>query len=167
MDWVKVILASTLVSAVVTWLSNIYLSNQSFKREYHKQLISKRLKAYETAERVLQTLGGYMVTDKGESIPRAFWDRNAYVEFLAITIHSIQQAMWLSHDIKRILENINYLCTQAAFDYQLAPQESKQKDFQRAGLFLDSKLSESRNELLLQLREDFLKIHKIEAFDKI
>lgn len=164
---VTVILSSALVAAIVSFVSNYVIQNLNYKQEYHKQLISKRLKAYEAVENVLQILGGHAITENQESIPRVFWERESYIDFMQRLIYAITQSVWLSHDVTTILENINATCTKASFDFNLAKPESSKIDFVKAGLALDSKLLEYKSELFVQIRHDFLKLHNIEAFNKI
>lgn len=162
----EVIAASSVVAALVTWFSNIWLSNRNYKQEYYKQLISKRLAAYQSVENVLKILGGHSITENQESIPRAFWNREFYIDFSAQVIHALTQSVWLSHDVTCILENINATLTKSSFDFKLEKAKDE-RPFHLAGLGVDATLQQYKADLFKQLKNDFNKLHDIEGFNKV
>ena len=163
---VEIILTSSLVAGIVggliTWFSNHRLQRGTFRNEYYKQLITKRLKAYETVEALNKFLMQTVTMNSGDTYPIMFHSADKFVDSMVLHAKASEDSVWLSHDITDILSTINHLVLLANEKYKL--QGASPDHYRKAGIEMFAKIVEVRQDLHNQLRSDFKDLHKIESF---
>lgn len=176
---VAVALTSSVVAALVSFISNTIIQRYQFRNEYYKQLLAKRLAAYEATERVLTSL--IVVADyepKGDegqfqkfTLNSILFSKQRHEEWFSLLAEAMNRSLWLSHGTTKVLTKLNALLMSikakirygAGEEVRLQSHDERVKAHNIAKEFT-TKLTEVQEALDRQVRIDLRSLHNINSF---
>ncbi len=172
-------LTSSVVAAVVSFVSNSIIQRTQFRNEYHKQLLAKRIAAYESVERVITSLmvnGTFDLKESGKEtikfkVNNILMSKENYDECFRIFIEAMNKSLWLSGATTRALKHINeeLLLISDKLRFPDNGQKKSKTYEERATTYsflqdLSAKLSELSGNLSRAVRSDLRDLHNIDNF---
>ncbi len=95
------------VGAVLTWLVTSIQQAKTFKNEYYKILIQKRIESYEDADAFLDRFRLALQDNKGRVYHSCFEGPEWYSNLIVATVGLIQKKMWLSDELQEQFRILN------------------------------------------------------------
>ncbi|WP_420592196.1 hypothetical protein [Bacterioplanoides sp.] len=151
------ILSSSFLAATVTSLASglfsLKLKKNDFLYDFHKNILDKRIMAYETVESIIASLRGSIVDQDGLSYHQVFsFGNEEFINHLILIQSAMKQGMWLSSDITKHINQINYIYLNA------------DEDLIEFGKDNYESIANERNNLENVFARDISKLHEIEPF---
>lgn len=138
-----------------------FLNHKSYKNDFYKKIIDKRLDAYEKAEKILNELRLVIIIDN-KHLNVVFKDKQTYLEFSLLLKEAAISSHWLNYDIVNIFNQINEVTSTNKFDNAINPG-----DFQSAGFDCYKELTDYTIKLEELLFEIIIQLHKVKKFVKV
>ena len=160
------IITTAVLSSVLTVLGSIYIAKLTYKYEYHKKLINKRLEAYERVGNFLSTMKIMTYSqEENNSSPLLFSSGiEGLNNIIMHTIIPVQGNIWIGNSLKQALTELNVflmnLYTVSEIDEN--PNEMLSK---LASVNL-VKIREMRNNIELIMVNDLRELHNINRLFK-
>jgi hypothetical protein len=160
------IITTAVLSSVLTVLGSIYIAKLTYKYEYHKKLIDKRLEAYERVGNFLSTMKIMTYSqEENNSSPLLFSSGiEGLNNIIMHTIIPVQGNIWIGNSLKQALTELNVflmnLYTVSEIDEN--PNEMLSK---LASVNL-VKIREMRNNIELIMVNDLRELHNINRLFK-
>jgi hypothetical protein len=160
------IITTAVLSSILTVLGSIYIAKLTYKYEYHKKLIDKRLEAYERVGNFLSTMKIMTYSqEENNSSPLLFSSGiEGLNNIIMHTIIPVQGNIWIGNSLKQALTELNVflmnLYTVSEIDEN--PNEMLSK---LASVNL-VKIREMRNNIELIMVNDLRELHNINRLFK-
>lgn len=149
---------STFVTLAVTLFFNWFLQSKSYKEEYYKKIIDKRIQNYEMAENLLRKMRLWH-TFEGKEYHSFFDSWQAFGIFYKEIIKIVEVGFWLDKAILTEFLELNGL-----FYSITITCNTNQTDSKKIGISYFDELCRYSKAIEKSLYEDFKKLHKIRAF---
>lgn len=173
-DIITLILTSSVVSAIVSIFANSFTQKVSFRNEYYRQLIAKRLAAYQSAEIVLMQLmpqSIYNIVDSktGEKVSlkliSPMMSKSHYDQCFKFFEETMQQSLWINSETTATLLELNSVLIDIPTELDLKENNMsfKFEDIERAKE-ISTKLRKLNGRLSTQIRDDLSQLHDVHAF---
>lgn len=113
-ETIKILLASSLiagiVSTIVSYITSIRLKKVDFKNEYYKEILKKRLHAYEFIENQIAVLKSVVLGDDGKPYHYIFGQGEIeFLKFQKNLMLAISYSLWIDEDSTKTLDEMNNL----------------------------------------------------------
>ena len=152
------ILSGGLLTALITYLLDVFKSKSEYKRDYHKKIIDKQFAVYERVEEFLNLFSTAVTAYKdNQLLYTIFGEANPlqtkYVELLNFFTKS---NIWISERLRDSLIAINRFILENGID--LTKVEDGKKYYQQIG--------ELRDNALIVWKKDLVKLDNFRNFKK-
>ena len=159
------VLSSSLLAAAFTSLAtglfSMYLKRKEYENDYFKEVVQRRLAAYEFIESQIAMLKSSVLDYDGRSYHLIFgMGRDQLAGFEQNLLLAISKGVWIGDETGDLLIELSriFLTTDRGDESEEALKEAgKQR-------YLD--IHEIRSRLEMSVRNDFLEIHKVQRFLK-
>nr|WP_319401658.1 hypothetical protein [uncultured Carboxylicivirga sp.] len=113
-ELIKIILTSSviagLVSAIVSYFTTLKLKKYDFKTEYYKEILKKRLSAYQHIENQIAVLKGDAMDSDGKAYHMIFNEgETKFIEYQQNLFIAIAYSLWIDDETVKQLEKLNHL----------------------------------------------------------
>ncbi len=137
------ILSSGIITVLVTFMTNLWLNNNNFKKEYYKKLIDKRLEAYDMLETVNRILNIFAYDKKFNGVYfLAFSDLEYWSKLNQAMFQAMLYIRWhgeatqktlhqLSLILAKVGENLGNSFTQEKLETEVSPYLKEILDLKR------------------------------------
>lgn len=163
---IKIILASTVISALISSLISSFFSvrlkNIDYKHTYYKEVISKRLKAYEFLETQVAVLKAIVLDEEDNKTFHMIFNKS-YDDFLTFQQNlylAMSFSLWINESTVKVMQDLNDLFL------HLNTEVEKSENIQEVGKAHYKVLSELRKKLEISVRRDLLELHNLDKFLK-
>ena len=168
MNLIEIALTSSLiagtVSALISYFFSIRLKKIEFRNNYFKEIIERRLDAYNEIDVFVSLLKAVIVDDNtGEAYHFILGQTSQkFIEAQKNLQQSILKSLWIEEKTSSKLEEINYLF----FNIILEINNKKDDEVIKVGKKYYKRISDLRFDLENCLREDLFNLHKIDRIFK-
>ena len=168
MNILEIALTSSLiagtVSSLISYFFSIRLKKVEFKNNYFKEIINRRLDAYNQIDTFISHLKAVVVDEKTGEAYHFILGQNSqkFIEAQVNLQQSILKSLWIDENTSSKLEEINYFF----FNIILEIENKKQEEIILIGKKHYNKISDLRFDLENCLREDLYSLHKVEKIFK-
>jgi hypothetical protein len=153
---IGIILSSSVLSALLSAIASHLLSGREYKRDYHREVVRRRLDAYEHVQHVIRLLRRVVYQDDGRTAHMAFASGSeGVIELMGLTL--LAEDLWLDPPIRDLLVAINR-------ELQKVPTHGSRDDIFRTGEKLRVPLAELRLALEAATCESLRDLHNIDLF---
>jgi hypothetical protein len=104
-----IILSSSLLSAFITGIITFIIHNQNFKKDYFKELLKKRLSAYESVENIYSILNVVGKDDDNRKYHFCLKSSDSVANLLLLLSTALKQSAWIKQDTINYLVIVNSL----------------------------------------------------------
>lgn len=162
----QIILSSALVtsilSSVATWLIGNHALNKSFKNDYYKLVINKRMEAYQYIDNQLKTMKLTTLDDDAKAYHSMFYGNMQIVYDNQRDIMLARaNGIWLSNDMENALSELNKLL----FDINQDITDDIDSNVVIAKKYY-TQVADTREKVEKQLRKDMLVLYDVKRFLK-
>lgn len=161
MDILAIVLASTVISAIVSALVGGWFSLRSKQNEYanvyYKMILERRLAAYEEVERLITAIKVAVIDDDQKPYHMLFSQDDDHVNVYKTLLGIMLKALWLTDDLFELTRQLNLLV------YTGTPGESGLIEFGKKNYIA---VAELRKKLELLHARDMLTLHDVPSFLK-
>ena len=158
------ILTSSFLSAGLTAWVNWRIQNNNYKNDFYKKLLDKRIKAYESVERLICSLKQLVHIKESELCNQFCYLGKDHFDRFIISI-TAQDSFWLNDDISGKITQFNIFIIQK-ISYKIDKTKNPDEELIRLGIVNRDKIKEKRLELEDLLYQDLKGLHKIKSFIK-
>ncbi len=164
MNTITIILTSSVVSALISSLINSFFSfrlkNLDYKYTYYKEILSKRLNAYQFLETQVAVLKAIVLDEEdGRTYHMVFnQSYDDFVEFQKNLYLAMSYSLWINEKTVHSMQQLNDLFL------HLNTELESGNDLQETGKIYYKQLSRARKELEISVRKDLLELHKLDKF---
>jgi hypothetical protein len=158
------LLGSTVLSAVVSSAVTLITSALQYRRDYYREVIRRRLEAYESVHRVLSELRflqyrkGAEAHHQAEVFHTAFASGEDGVAALdALLQQAMGESLWLDDRTRNRLVSLNRLLLRV-------PKSGTPEEIISAGIAIRDELTAERERLELTTAQSLGRLHKIRSF---
>ena len=154
-------LSSSVLAAALSIAGNHVLATLQFRREYYKEIIKRRLAAYEALDHLIAQLRPLTYDNQGRLAHFVFAaGQHANLEALAAFKSVLSHALYLSDELRADLVHLNVQLL------GLPPDASEQQAFE-VGASKYEELSAMRQHLETLAARDLVTLHKVRKFLKL
>lgn len=162
---VKIVLASTvisgIISALISYIISVRLKNIDYKNEYYKKILDKRLDAYKYLENQIAVMKTTVMDDEdGKAYHFIFGSgSDGVIEFHKNLVVAMSYSIWINDKTVKIMEDLNqyfYLISSVNDEKQIV-SKAKRDYHKIAGL---------RKELEKSVKSDLFNLHNLDEFIK-
>ncbi len=162
----QIILSSALVtsilSSVATWLIGNHALNKSFKNDYYKLVINKRMEAYQHIDNQLKVMKIAVLDNDAKAYHSMFYGDQKIV---CANQHELSLArangIWLSNDMESTLSELNQLLFEISYDIT----DDIESNVVVAKKYY-TQIADTREKVEKQLRKDMLVLYDVKRFLK-
>lgn len=149
-----------LLSAGLTFLTTWRIKKIDYRNEYYKNIINKRLQAYQFVENQIAVLKSSIIDSEDKLAYHVIFsfDRDKFFEFQNNTHLALSQSVWLDEITIKNIEKLN------EFFFQINEDSS---DLVKLGKQYYHKLAGLRNEIEKSLVAEIYQLHEVEKFIKL
>lgn len=161
---VTLILTSSLLSAGLTAFVNWVIQKRSYRNEYYKKLLDRRIDAYEEVENLVARLTG-MVNVGGGKVCNLICHMgyDTFATFLISIMIPIRKAFWLSDDLAGMLTELNVFLINE-IDNKIDENGDSGKQLIELGILNVESIRTYRKNIQSQLYKDLKDLHNIKKF---
>ena len=155
-------LVTSILSSVATWLIGNHALNKSFKNDYYKLVINKRMEAYQHIDNQLKAMKIATLDDDARAFHSMFYGdqktiyANQHDLFLARA-----NGIWLSNDMENALSELNQLL----FEINQDITDNIDNNVALAKKYY-TQVADTREKVEKQLRKDMLVLYNVKRFLK-
>lgn len=155
-------LVSSILSSVATWLIGNHAQNKSFKNDYYKLVINKRMEVYQHIDNQLKAMKITTLDDDAKAYHSMFYGDQKIV-FANQHELSLARAngIWLSNDMENALSDLN----KVLFEINQDITDDIESNVALAKMYY-TKVADTREKVEKQLRKDMLELYKVKRFLK-
>lgn len=163
MDFLNVILTSSIIasifSAIISYVVSKRLKVIDFKNEYYRELVKKRLAAYQSVENFISVLRGVILdeTDKKAYHVIFAFGYSEVINKQAELMNSIANGIWVDNDTMIKLERLNSLF----FNINSKTLKKSNEEVINIGKEYYQKLSDLRFELEVATKKGLYDLHDV------
>lgn len=92
-----------LIAPLITGYFNIFVKKKEFENEYFKQIVSKRLEAYEELNKLIYILKGSVQDNDGKAYHLIFQDEKNFMDFYALLYNNRINSFWFSENLNQYM----------------------------------------------------------------
>lgn len=170
-DVINLILANVVISGIIStaisYFVSVKLKDLDYRNEYYKQIIERRLNAYENLERPISDLKGIILnTEVLDQNPYQIFMSNGeegFLEFQYYFMNAFSNSIWLDDKTITNLEDLN----QIIFVISNEIIEKSEQEIVDIGKKYYAKLSEVRFHLENSMKEGLYNLHDIKKALKV
>ena|SRR5438132_6967114 len=151
------LISSSVLAALVSLAGNHLLAQLQFKREYFKEIIAKRLSAYEQIDELIGILRMTTYDDAGRIAHVVFLNKAIYDRATLIAAAAIGLSLYVSEPIRENLSKINLILLKL-------PHKASESEAFEIGVVEREVLSGIRQTLEYVVASDLLELHKVRRF---
>jgi hypothetical protein len=156
-------LSSSVVASSVTFIFNRYLHRDTYKKEYYKRLIDKRMDAYSAVEKLSNSIKPKVMTDRG-IIPLIMAGGHDEFAIFLISIIPVQhKSMWLSDEIGKLISELNVFLINE-IDNKIDENQDVQVQLNELGRIHLNRFRKFVNDIETQMFKDLTSLHNIPEF---
>ncbi|WP_339700911.1 hypothetical protein [uncultured Marixanthomonas sp.] len=166
-ETIKILLASGviagIVSAIISYLTSIRLKKMDFRNEYYKEILKKRLNAYEFIENQIAVMKSVVLDDDGKPFHLIFGQgESKFYEFQQNLMLAISYGLWIDNETHETLDEINNLF------FNLNNHVNKKNDsvIEEIGKKYYNRVSELRMKLEKNAKKGLYDLHDIKKVFK-
>ncbi|WP_166964332.1 hypothetical protein [Yeosuana marina] len=166
-DTIQILLASSLlagiVSAVISYWTSIGLKKLEFRNEYYKEILKKRLHAYEFIENQIAVMKAVALGDDNKPYHSLLGNgEKEFYKFQENLMLAISYSLWIDKKTNKTLEEINSLF------FNIGNHIHKKSDFEieQIGKKYYDRISELRMQLEADLRNGLYDLHDVKKIFK-
>lgn len=155
MEMLEVIIGSSLIAAIVSGLLSMVQSNIEYRNEYYKKIIEKRFQSYEMIERVLYFFSTSVTDNKDNKMYHVIFgeENNSFASEYYLLITKLSKSnIWISEKVSNELNKLNYFIIENNINFMNIEDGKKYYKV----------LGDIRNDILIVVKKDILKLHKVE-----
>ncbi|MFA6922879.1 MAG: hypothetical protein WC223_01375 [Bacteroidales bacterium] len=160
LDIISIILTSSLLSSGLTGFLTWLIRKNDYKNEYYKELIRKRLEAYEFLENIL---GHLSITTYEENTKEKyhvlFVDKQLYAELFKQIAIALKFNLWISENTRKTLIKLNVF--QIEIGNNVLNINIPNETIIPVAIENYAKICEIRKELRNNILDDFKNLHKV------
>lgn len=155
-------LVSSILSSVATWLIGNHTQNKSFKNDYYKLVINKRMEAYEHIDNQLKTMKITTLDDDAKPFHSMFYGNQKTIsENQNNLIIARANGIWLSNAMENELSELNKILFD--INHEITDDIANNVSIAKSYYY---KVAASREKVEKQLRKDMLELYKVKRFLK-
>ena len=164
----QIVLTSVVVSSIITAVLNAFFvffqKNMEYKREFYKVIIDRRIKAYETVEKLLGNFSTYRSTasenhqDKSYECFLPDEENTDPLQLIFTDFDNIYKAQpWISRDLMKEIHQFN------GFMIKVYGEISKSEyiEYEKLGILHYNEIRNIVSRIRSILGKDWLKLHRI------
>ena len=161
------VLSSSILTAAFSKIIDFVFKNFDFKKDYHKKIIDKRLKAYDLLDELIQLMVGDIKskTSKDKLYNQIFYDESTYMQFAHALQKATTQRIWYSTKTGQLITEFQTLISRSYIESEIEVK-SKSYIYNQWGILLFTEVNIFQKELEKALRDDLKKIYKVDKFLK-
>lgn len=156
-----------LISTLVSFFVSVKLKDLDFRNEYYKQIVERRLEAYQNLEIIISELKGIVLdTEHPNSLPYHMFmseGEDGYYKFLNNFMHSSSDNLWLDDTTNDVLEKLN----QITFVIGNEIKEADEEQIVEIGKKYYNLLSEIRFNLENSMKDGLYNLHNVKKALKV
>ena len=156
---VALVFSSSVLAALISLAGNHVLAQLQFKRDYFKEIIGKRLNAYQQVDELIGILRMTTYDDSGRIAHALFLNKAIYERATFIAAAAVGLSLYLSESIRDTLSKVNFILLKL-------PQNASESDAFDIGVAERDALSELRQKLEHLVAADLLELYKVRRFLK-
>lgn len=161
-ETIKILLASSvvagIVSTIVSYITSIRLKKVDFKNEYYKEILKKRLHAYEFIENQIAVLKGVVLGDDKKPYHLIFGQgENKFLEFQKNLMLAISFGLWIDENSNKTLDEMNNLF----FNLNNHIHKKNDSEIEEIGKQYYKRISELRIQLESNVKKGLYDLHDI------
>jgi hypothetical protein len=158
-ELVALLISSSVLAALISIAGNQFLAQLQFKRDYYKEIIAKRLNAYQQIDELIGILRMTTYDDKGRIAHALFVNKHFYDRATMLSATAIALSLYLSEQICDSVSKIN-------FSLLKLPGNATESQAFEIGVTQRKQISELRRKLEHQVGWDLLELHRVKRFLK-
>jgi hypothetical protein len=152
-----IILSSSLVTALLTKLADLWIHKDKYKKEYYKLVLQRRLKAYELIDEYISNFGT-MTMVENKLCPTFMFLPDSF-DILFVRMAEIKkQSLWYSSDLDKKLSTLNELL------YNISTRKENGEHLEKIGLEILEELRDIRDGVSDSIRKDLLDLYDVKGF---
>ena len=171
LDVVNLILANVVVSGIIStamsYFVSVKLKDLDYRNEYYKQIIERRLNAYQNLEKPISELKGILLdTTKLDQEPYHMFmsiGKSGFYEFLACVMNAFSDNLWLDDETNDNLEHLNQVLLVIGNEIS----DKSDEEIVHIGKNYYDKLSETRFHLENSMKQGLYNLHDVKKGLKI
>jgi hypothetical protein len=156
---VALVFSSSVLAALISLAGNHVLAQLQFKRDYFKEIIGKRLNAYQQVDELIGILRMTTYDDSGRIAHALFLNKAIYERATFIAAAAVGLSLYLSESIRDTLSKVNFILLKL-------PQNASEGEAFDIGVAERDALSELRQKLEHLVAADLLELYKVRRFLK-
>jgi len=151
------VLSNSVLAALLSISGNHLLAKLQFKRDYFKELIAKRLHAYQLVDEIVGILRWVTYDDAARIAHVVFMNAAVHERVNSLNATAVGLAMYLSEDVRASLSELNFLLL------QLPDKATESEAFSITATHRDALLT-VRLQLERAVAADLLTLYKVGRF---
>ncbi|MGI4727891.1 MAG: hypothetical protein ACRYGB_04900 [Janthinobacterium lividum] len=160
----SIILGSSLISALLTNLVNVFIQRNNYKNEYFKKLIDRRIDAYENVENLVSKMKiMYLLENEQLCNLILALGKNHFDEFSISIAPTITKSFWLDDKISALLTKFSACIVNEIYN-KIDQTQIVETELQRLGCKNRIAIQKIRYEIKELLYKDFDHLHEIKTF---
>lgn len=148
-----------LISPLLSGYFNIFVKNKEYQNEYFKQIVSKRLDAYEQLNRIIYTLKITVQDIDGKAYHRIFENEESFFNFYNMLYNNNMNNFWYS-------ENLNNYLLEIFRKFGKYAAKNEKTEYSKVGKNAYIELATLRDKIEKELANDLPKLYDIKYFLK-
>jgi hypothetical protein len=153
------LVSSSVLAALISFIGNHVLSRLQFRGDYFKQIIDRRLHAYEQVDELAGILRLTTYDDRGRIAHAALVNTEIYFKATVVLAAAIGLNLYVSEPIRDALSKISFILVKR-------PPDPSERDAFELGVTYREKLAELRETLERLVTNDLLHLYKVPRFLK-
>jgi hypothetical protein len=146
-------------TSLVSGVFSVYVKGKEYENEYFKEVIRRRLEAYEFIEAQISMLKGSSYDSDGRAYHLIFaYGEDKYYEYQQNLIFAVAKSVWINDRTKDLLIELNRVFLKIGNDYDL------KNELLAAGKDYYEQIALLRDRLEKSFSNDLMDLHKIRKF---
>lgn len=164
---IALLISSSVLSAILTGIINLRIQNLTYKREYYKKIIERRIQAQEKILSLSNELKIQVALNDSLCNRICATGEDHYNSFATRVATSVDISFWLSNDLSSILLDLNiFLLNEITQKLNGDSKAERDECLVNLGILHHEKLREYRKSIDQQLMNDFASMSNIKLFVK-
>jgi hypothetical protein len=151
--------SSSVLAALVSIGGNHLLAQLQFKRDYFKEIIAKRLRAYEQVDELIAMLRGTTYDDSSRIAHIVFLNKAIYDRATVLAATGVGLGLYLSEPIRETLSELNFILLKR-------PDNATEKQAFDVAAAHREQISALRQKMEYLVSADLLELYKVRRFLK-
>jgi hypothetical protein len=167
MNVINVVLASSVVagllSVIVSFITTLWIRKYDFKADYYKEILKKRMDAYQFIENQISVLKAVALGDDKRPYHMIFsYGEDAFLEYQKNLFAAITSTLWIDDKTSLILEELNSLF----FNLNNHINQKTDDEIEEIGKEYYNRISDLRFKLEMSVKVGLCNLHDIKSVFK-